>query len=57
MVKKQAEDFIVIKIDKILVINSGIFSLKYQLFKMEDVCVLAKGVIHRIGIDGSYLEY
>jgi len=42
---------------KILVINSGSSSLKYQLFKMENESVLAKGVIQRIGIDGSYLEY
>ena len=42
---------------KILVINSGSSSLKYQLFNMEDETVLAKGVIQRIGIDNSYLEY
>ena len=42
---------------KILVINSGSSSLKYQLFNMETESVLAKGLIQRIGIDGSYLEY
>ena len=42
---------------KILVINSGSSSLKYQLFNMETENVLAKGLIQRIGIDGSYLEY
>jgi acetate kinase len=42
---------------KILVINSGSSSLKYQLFNMETEKVLAKGLIQRIGIDGSYLEY
>jgi len=42
---------------KILVINSGSSSLKYQLFNMKDESVLAKGIIHRIGIDNSYLEY
>lgn len=42
---------------KILVINSGSSSLKYQLFNMETENVLAKGLIQRIGIDDSYLEY
>ena len=42
---------------KILVINSGSSSLKYQLFNMETKNVLAKGLIQRIGIDDSYLEY
>lgn len=34
---------------KILVINSGSSSLKYQLFNMADGQVLAKGVMERIG--------
>ncbi|ADO76927.1 acetate/propionate family kinase [Halanaerobium praevalens] len=42
---------------KILVINSGSSSLKYQLFNMETESVLAKGLIQRIGISGSFLEY
>ena len=42
---------------KILVINSGSSSLKYQLFNMETESVLAKGLIQRIGIEDSYLEY
>src|SRR6056297_2982796 len=42
---------------KILVINSGSSSLKYQLFNMETESVLAKGLIQRIGIDDSFLEY
>jgi acetate kinase len=42
---------------KILVINSGSSSLKYQLFNMETESVLAKGLIQRIGIADSYLEY
>ena len=37
---------------KILVINAGSSSLKYQLFDMEDKSVLAKGLCERIGIDG-----
>lgn len=35
---------------KILVINCGSSSLKYQLMDMEDESVLAKGVIERIGL-------
>ncbi|TDO94638.1 acetate kinase [Halanaerobium saccharolyticum] len=42
---------------KILVINSGSSSLKYQLFNMETESVLAKGLIQRIGIEDSFLEY
>ncbi len=37
---------------KILVINAGSSSLKYQLFDMDDESVLAKGLCERIGIDG-----
>lgn len=37
---------------KILVINAGSSSLKYQLFDMEAGEVLAKGNCERIGIDG-----
>ncbi|GAB6098487.1 acetate kinase [Halanaerocella petrolearia] len=40
----------------ILVINSGSSSIKYQLFNMEDESVLAKGLVERIGIEGSRLE-
>ena len=36
---------------KILVINSGSSSLKYQLIDMETESVLAKGNCERIGID------
>lgn len=38
---------------KILVINSGSSSLKYQLIDMENEQVLAKGLCDRIGIDGT----
>lgn len=41
---------------KILVINCGSSSLKYQLFNMETEEVLAKGLVERIGIEGSRLE-
>ena len=40
---------------KILVINCGSSSLKYQLISMEDESVIAKGLCERIGIDGSKL--
>ena len=38
---------------KILVVNAGSSSLKYQLFDMESGDVLAKGLCERIGIDGA----
>ena len=37
---------------KVLVINAGSSSLKYQLFDMANESVLAKGLCERIGIDG-----
>ena len=37
---------------KILVVNAGSSSLKYQLFDMNSGDVLAKGLCERIGIDG-----
>lgn len=42
---------------KILVINAGSSSLKYQLIDMDNKVVMAKGLCDRIGIDGSKLEY
>lgn len=42
---------------KILVINAGSSSLKYQLIDMEDKSVIAKGLCERIGIDGSNLQH
>ena len=38
---------------KVLVVNAGSSSLKYQLFDTESEAVLAKGNCERIGIDGS----
>ena len=38
---------------KILVINAGSSSLKYQLFDMEDGSVIAKGLCEKIGIGGA----
>ena len=40
---------------KILVINCGSSSLKYQLFDMDNEEVMVKGLVERIGIDGSRL--
>lgn len=40
---------------KILVINCGSSSLKYQLIDMEKETALAKGLVERIGIEGSIL--
>ncbi len=42
---------------KILVINSGSSSIKFQLIDMENLDVLAKGLVERIGISGSKLSY
>lgn len=42
---------------KILVINSGSSSLKYQLFDMENEQVLAKGLCERIGIPHSFIKH
>ena len=42
---------------KILVINAGSSSLKYQLLDMETEAVVAKGLCERIGIEGSKLTH
>ncbi|MFW5488121.1 MAG: acetate kinase [Desulfovibrio sp.] len=42
---------------KILVINSGSSSLKYQLFDMTDKSVLVSGLVERIGADVSGLKH
>ena len=42
---------------KILVINCGSSSLKYQLIDMADESVIAKGLCERIGIEGSKLTH
>ena len=42
---------------KILVINCGSSSLKYQLIDMDNESVIAKGLCERIGIDGSKLTH
>ncbi len=42
---------------KILVINCGSSSLKYQLFNMKDQSVLAKGLVERIGLEVGMLKH
>lgn len=42
---------------KILVINAGSSSLKYQLYDMRDESVLAKGLVERIGMDSSIVTH
>ena len=42
---------------KILVINAGSSSIKYQLFDMESEQVLAKGLCDRIGIAGGSFKH
>ena len=42
---------------KILVINCGSSSLKYQLINMADESVICKGNCERIGIDGSFITH
>ncbi len=42
---------------KVLVVNAGSSSLKYQLFDTATGAVLAKGLCDRIGIDGSTIEH
>lgn len=42
---------------KILVINAGSSSLKYQLISMEDKKVMAKGLCEKIGLAGSRLKF
>lgn len=42
---------------KILVVNAGSSSLKYQLYDMSDESVLAKGRVERIGMDTAILVH
>jgi acetate kinase len=41
---------------KILVLNCGSSSIKFQMFDMTDQSVLAKGIIEKIGLNGSCLK-
>ena len=42
---------------KILVVNAGSSSLKYQLLDMENEKVIAKGNCEKIAIQGSFIKY
>jgi len=42
---------------KILVLNCGSSSIKYQLFKMTNRTVIAKGGIEKLGMKGSFLKH
>lgn len=42
---------------KILVVNAGSSSLKYQLINMKEEVVLAKGLCDRIGLPGSLIRH
>lgn len=42
---------------KVLVINCGSSSLKYQFFDMANQCVLAKGLVERIGMEEGMLKH
>jgi len=42
---------------KILVINTGSSSLKYQLIDSQNESILARGLCERIGIDNSFLKH
>jgi acetate kinase len=42
---------------KIIVLNCGSSSIKYQLFQMDTQEVLAKGVVEKIGLHGSFIKH
>lgn len=42
---------------KVLVVNCGSSSLKYQVLEMDDSTLLAKGLVERIGIEGSVMKH
>ncbi len=42
---------------KILVLNCGSSSIKYQLWNMADQTVLGKGIVEKIGLKGSFLKH
>jgi len=50
--KKSEEEKMKKQIRKVLVVNSGSSSLKYQLFDMKSETRLAKGLVERIGAGG-----
>jgi acetate kinase len=42
---------------KIIVLNCGSSSIKYQLFEMDTKEVLAKGIVEKIGLHGSFIKH
>jgi len=42
---------------KVLVINCGSSSLKYQVLDMDGEILMAKGLVERIGLDGSVIRH
>ena len=42
---------------KILVINCGSSSIKYQFYSLESNRILAKGIVEKIGMKGSFLKH
>ena len=42
---------------KILVLNCGSSSIKYQLFNMTDRSVISKGGVEKLGMKGSFLKH
>lgn len=42
---------------KVLVVNCGSSSLKYQVLEMDSALLLAKGLVERIGIEGSVIKH
>jgi acetate kinase len=44
-------------VSRVLVLNTGSSSIKYQLFEMEDRTVLASGLLERVGEDASRLTH
>ena len=42
---------------KIIVINCGSSSIKYQLFDMDGPFILAKGVVEKVGLSGSFISH
>jgi len=42
---------------KILALNCGSSSVKYQLFDWEESKVVAKGIVERVGIGDSFIVH
>ena len=42
---------------KIIILNCGSSSIKYQLVDMPEKSVIAKGLVEKIGIEGSRIKH